>query len=439
MENNRTSLLIRNTIASFVLKGWSAIVVLTMVPLTLKMLGVYNNGVWLTISSILMWVNLLDIGLGNGLRNSVAKYVALNDPVKVRQAISSTFFMLSIVTIPIVCLSGLFLWNADIYELLNIDKVLVPNLRTVLIVAIIFTANTFILKAVGNFYMGMQLPAVNNLIVCIGQTLSLLITYLAYYTGNRSLLTVVIINTSAPLLAWCLSLPYTFGYKYTQYKPHFRYIDLNLSKKLCSVGMQFFFIQICGLILFSSSNIIISKMFSPADVTPYQIACRYFNIAFIIFSTICMPFWNATTDAFARNDYSWITKNLRILDLLSLGTIVLLCLMIALSDYVYVLWIGDEPKISLNLSISVAAYIAILTISQRYSIILNGLNIIKIQMVFTGIATIIFLPLAWIACKSFTSVESLVWVMCFVNIPGLFANMWKYYRIIPKAQTSIKQ
>ena len=52
----RTSLLIKNVLLSFFIKGWSALVVLVMVPLTLQCLGNYKNGVWLTISSMLVWI-----------------------------------------------------------------------------------------------------------------------------------------------------------------------------------------------------------------------------------------------------------------------------------------------------------------------------------------------------------------------------------------------
>ena len=59
--DQRSFLLIKNVVASFAIKGWSALVVLLMVPLTLKILGVYNNGVWLTISSILIWIDLTEL------------------------------------------------------------------------------------------------------------------------------------------------------------------------------------------------------------------------------------------------------------------------------------------------------------------------------------------------------------------------------------------
>lgn len=76
MKDKRTKLLVRNVIASFFIKGWAACVTLMMVPLTLKCLGVYQNGVWLTISSLLVWVDHMDIGLGNGLRNKLALHMA---------------------------------------------------------------------------------------------------------------------------------------------------------------------------------------------------------------------------------------------------------------------------------------------------------------------------------------------------------------------------
>ena len=100
--SQRSLLILKNIIASFFVKGWSAVIVLLMVPLTLKMLGAYSNGVWLTISGILIWIDFMDIGLGNGLRNTVAEYVAQGDDAKTRMAVSSAFFMLTLIIIPML-------------------------------------------------------------------------------------------------------------------------------------------------------------------------------------------------------------------------------------------------------------------------------------------------------------------------------------------------
>ena len=47
----------KNIIASIIIKGLSMIITLLLVPLTLGYLSSYEYGVWLTLSSILNWIN----------------------------------------------------------------------------------------------------------------------------------------------------------------------------------------------------------------------------------------------------------------------------------------------------------------------------------------------------------------------------------------------
>ena len=421
--NQRTLLILKNIVASAVVKGWSALVVLLMVPLTLKMLGAYSNGVWLTISGILIWIDFMDIGLGNGLRNTVAKFVALGDTKKVRMAVSSTFFILTLIIIPLL-------------SLLGVDPTVVPKLDVILTVALTLTSITFILKAIGNLYMGLQLPAVSNLIMCLGQTLALAVTFLAYTLGCRSLMYVVFINTLSPLIVWSIFYPYTFFFRYPQYRPSFRFIDKHMSRQLCSQGVKFFVLQIFSVVLFASVNVIISKLFSPSEVTPYQIAYRYFSLVLVAFNIIAMPFWNATTDAYSRGDMTWIRNASRKLDIVVMVSLAILVVMVLLSGFVYDIWIGDEVKIPVKLSAAMAAYIFVLVVSLRYSYILNGVNALRIQLIFTIIATVAFVPLSWYAGNTFRDVTSIVWVMCVINVPGMVANAWKYYQIFYKNKTS---
>ena len=63
LSTYRNNLIKKNILASFVLKGYAAIISLMLVPLTLNCLGTLKNGVWLTISSILLWIDQMDIGL----------------------------------------------------------------------------------------------------------------------------------------------------------------------------------------------------------------------------------------------------------------------------------------------------------------------------------------------------------------------------------------
>ena len=55
--NKRTALIRKNILASFLIKGWTGLVYLLIVPVTLKCLGEYENGIWLTISAMLIWID----------------------------------------------------------------------------------------------------------------------------------------------------------------------------------------------------------------------------------------------------------------------------------------------------------------------------------------------------------------------------------------------
>ena len=51
-NNKRTALMRKNILASFLIKGWTGLIYLLIVPITLKCLGEYENGLWLTISAL---------------------------------------------------------------------------------------------------------------------------------------------------------------------------------------------------------------------------------------------------------------------------------------------------------------------------------------------------------------------------------------------------
>ncbi len=430
VSKHRSSLLQKNIMASFLAKGWSAVIVFLMVPDTLKCLGDYNNGVWLTISSVMLWIDNLDIGLGNGMRNKLAVYLAHGEEERARSLVSSTFAMLTYIIIPtLLVLLGLIM-TCDTYQLLNVEPDNVVNLDQILMVTITLVCTTFIFKLIGNFYMGLQLPAVSNLLIAIGQTLALIGTYIVYMSGSHSLLHIALVNTACPLLVYLTAFPCTFCYKFPHLKPSFRLVNLQEAKEVINMGILFFIIQISGVVLLMTSNILISKLFSPAMVTPYQIAYRYFSIMLVAFTVVCMPFWNATTDAYERGDLQWIHNATKKLRLMTIAIIIGLTVMVLISDLVYAIWIGDDCNIDFRMSIAVAVYIFILIYSMRYSYFINGIGKLRLQLVFSTTAAILFIPLAYLVVKLTDDIIWFIAVMCFVNIPGLIVNRLQFNKLI---------
>lgn len=408
-----------------------------MVPLTLHCLGVYKNGIWLTISSLLVWIDNLDIGLGNGLRNYLAECIAKDDREGARQAVSSTFVMLIVIIVPVCLLLCLAACLANLYGFLNVDSRIVPDLTKIIVLCLIFVCSTFIFKFVGNVYLGLQLPAVNNMLQALGQTLALLFTVLIYLNGSDSLLLIAVANTTAPLIAYLLSYPYTFYVRYKSLRPSLAFVKKSVLKRLLSTGLMFFVIQISGVLLFMSSNILISRLFSPDFVTPYQVAYRYFYIPLLLFMIVCTPYWSATTDAYSRNDMAWIRESNRKLNRLVLIISAVVVLMILISNPFYNLWVGKDVHIPVSVTVMMAFYILITAASLRYSLVLNGLGALRLQLITTVSAAVSFIPLAIVAAKFTGSLAGFLSVLCLVNIPGLIINKIQFNRIINKTAKGI--
>lgn len=433
---DRSRYLYANIAASFLIKGWSAVVVLLLVPATLHCLGEYQNGIWLTISSLLLWIDNMDIGLGNGLRNKVAEYMAHDETERTRRLISSTFAMLTCIIIPVLLILLLLIAVSDPYGVLNAEPSKVSHLDQVLMVTVTLVCTSFIFKLIGNFYMGLQLPAVSNLLIALGQTLALVGTYIVLWSGSHSLMHIALVNTAAPLLVYLIAYPITFYYKYPQLRPAFSLINLKEAKEVVNMGAQFFIMQISSVVLFMTSNLLISKIFSPSMVTPYQITYRYFSVLLVAFTVICMPFWNATTDAYERNDIEWIRQATRKLRLMTIGILVMMMVMVVISPWVYDIWIGDIT-IDFRMSIVMATYIFILIYSMRYSYFINGIGKLRLQLIFTVSAAIIFIPLAYLATQWTHNIIWFMVVMCLVNIPGLIINRIQFHKLINGKATGI--
>ncbi len=421
---------------AFLLKGWAGIVYLILMAVTLRCLGIYENGIWLTISSVIIWIDLMDLGLGNGLRNILATAIAQGNKEKARVVVSTTFFMLIGIVIPLALISFLLINCIDLYGLLNIDSTRVPNLKQVICVAVLMVCISFIFKFIGNVFMALQLPAVSHGFVVGGQTVGLILTILLYLGKCSSLMRVTIANTAAPLLIYSAAYIITFYKIYPHLRPSIKYIRRSALSQLFSLGIKFFLLQVAGLIIFSTSSILISHYFSPTEVTNYQAAYRYFSILTLLFTIVSMPFWSATTDAYEHKDWEWIKSSMRkIMKVILLALTIATC-MVIMAPSVYVLWMGNEVHIKASTNIFMAIYIMTLIYSLAYSTILNGMGKLKLQIICTTTAALFFIPVVFVLTP-LIGLNGIILALILVNIPGAIINTWQYLHILRTEENNL--
>jgi len=437
ISSERSERLARNVMWSFGIKLWSAAIQFLLVPLTLGCLGEYTNGVWLTISSMLLWIDNMDIGLGNGMRNRLAAYLAHGRLLRARALVSSTFAMVAAIMAVTFLVIAAAIALTDTYRLFNVSPQIVEGFPRVLVATVLLVCSTFVFKLLGNFYMAIQLPAASNLLVTLGQTLALVATAVVYFLGGHSLMYVALANTVPPLLVYLAAYPYTFVARYPQLRPTARLVSLSEAKGVVSMGLKFFVMQVSAIVLFMSANLLISNLFSPAMVTPYTVAYRYLSLMFMVFAVVATPFWSATTDAYERGDLRWVGYASAKLNLLMVAILVAIVAMVAIAPWVYRLWVGSKVSVPMAMTIAMAVYVYIVILSQRYSYLINGIGKLRLQLVVTAMAALLFIPLAFLAVRLVHSPVAFIAAMCIVNLPGLVINYLQFNKLIHHTATGI--
>lgn len=427
----RTNNIIKNVKLTFLFKIWISIVTFLQVPIIIDCLGTYQNGVWLTISSLILWIDIMDIGLGNGLRNKLSEAIAEGNRRKARQIVSSAFVFLCLIVLPIFIALEITVASLDMHSIFNTHDSLVPNLPESVLFAVAMVCCTFVFKLTGNVYMGLQLPAMNSLIQACGLSLALLFTYLLYYTQHANFFNIVAVNTGCPVLTYIFFYPYTFWYKYPYLRPSFKFFNKDIAVLLLKMGVKFFCIQLGSLFLFASSNMLISQLYNPSIVTTFQISYRYMTLLLTAFTIVAMPLWNATTDAFTKGDWEWIVSANRKMNKISLLFVLCMLLMFLLSKQFYNIWINnDKVIIPYSYTFLIGIYVILLILSTRYSYFLNGVGALRLQLIFTFVDALLFIILAVITSMLSDKIEYFIIIMCITQIPGLIVNKIQFSKII---------
>ena len=389
--DKRTLNVIRNSIATAVLKVGILVCSLIMVPITLDYLNPENYGIWMAMTSILYWFAFFDVGLGNGMRNYMAEALSKGDKDKANSYFSTAIFILTVLAIAIAIVVMPLIQVLDISTILNTKSVDNNGLTNIISIAVFFTLIQFVAKNIGMAYISMQRYMVNDLIIIVGNIISLISVYILAKTTEGNLAYIVVVFTGIPALAF-LGAAIPLFRKHPYLIPQYRCINIGIIKEIVSKGLGFFVIQITScLLVFGSANIIISHYCGPEQVTIYNISFKLFNLLTVAYTIILSPLWNAYTDAIVKNDYDWIKRTYKkTMKMLALSIIVGLILLAA-SGAFFKQWIGNSVTIPFEVSVCVLLYVCSFNFANCSAYLLNGLNKIRVQIVLSIVMTTIYL------------------------------------------------
>lgn len=366
---------------------------LLLVPLTIDYLTKDTYGTWLTISSIVTMMAFLDIGIGNGLRNKFSEAIAKQNVILARAYVSTAYAIFSVIQLALVVIFLIVFryvpWQRIFNTNINTDQ-----LQMVVLLTVVAMAVKLVLDILSYVLFALQEPSRVNLMTLVSSVLVLIGTYALTRYTTGSLVYLAAVTAISPVLIMMVGGLILYSGKLSDYRPTVRLADFKHAKSLLSLGYQFFVIQLAVIIIFYTDNLIVAQLFGPGEVTTYNVAFRYFNAVNILFTIAVAPYWSAFTEAFVKNDVSWMKRTYQYLQKLWIGLVVAVIGMILLANTVYSVWVGDRVKVPFLLSALMGVFVIISCLNSVNSLILNGIGKVRLQLMVALFCATINIPLA---------------------------------------------
>jgi O-antigen/teichoic acid export membrane protein len=103
-------------------------------------------------------------------------------------------------------------------------------------------------------------------------------------------------------------------------RPRIAHLDRAAARRMMQTGTEFFMLQIAGLVVFNSDNLVITHYLGPAEVAPYSVAWRLVGYASVIQTLLIPALWPAFSEAFERGDMAWVRYTFRRTMWITMGT-----------------------------------------------------------------------------------------------------------------------
>ena len=392
-------------------------------------------GAWVTILSVLTWINNFDIGLGSGLKNKLTESIAKNDFDKGKIYVSTAYAAIGIITLIFIIIyfigSSFLDWN----KIFNIYSISSNDLSLLLNIVVIFYLLRFLFSLINPVAHAFQNAIIPSIIILISNAIIIIILIIFQkinIKGIVSLGSVFSIVTVGNLMVFSILL---YKSKYKIIKPTFNKIKMKYTNDLFKLGLKFFIIQISTLIIFATDNMIITQILGPQYVTPYYISFKLFGIFIIGFSIIMTPLWSAYNYAYTKGDYKWIQSILKKLLFLMIPLVICITLAILFSENIIKIWISNKVEIPVLLTILMGVYSILVIWNNIFTILLGGINKIRLGVYIMTFTASINIPLSILLAKQIGISGVILATICCLFITSLISPIQVWYFIYSKRKS----
>jgi O-antigen/teichoic acid export membrane protein len=368
-------------------------------PLAVRYLGAQRYGVWATITTTAVWINLLDLGIANTLTNEISRAYALNDKESARRYFTNALLVTSLAAASVGLLFACLVRHVNWIKVFNVGKsVSAAEVEWTVIAAVGLTLLALPCNLVSKLLAGYQELHRNSIACGIGSVASLVGLALGI-AMQVSMPTLYVMSLGALTFSSLVMMLLVLSQK-PWLLPKPTAIDLHSIKQLFDSGSSFLLIQAAAVVVFSSDNLIVSHHLGASEVTPYSVAWRLASLSALLQTLIFPALWPAYAEAYAKHEYQWIRQTFAV----TLKGVVALNVVCAATLVLFGkpairLWAGRAAVPGTYLLIAMGVWIVVSGFMSVESCLLAALNRTRWQAVLSITAAVLNVALSLVLVR----------------------------------------
>lgn len=386
-EDTRLARILHGGASALVSRGVALLVNAVTLPLTIRYLGPLEYGIWVTISTTVVMLAVMDLGVANTLTNMISRAYAMDDREAAQRYYATAFWTSSSIS-AVLSLVGLLLWpHINWGSLFHLqDPVLIHKVSLCVAIALGFFLLSLPLNLVHRILSGYQQTQITNYFNLLNNVLSLT-AILVVIKLHGSLVTLMLMYSGSLLLGSVALNIWVNLWDRRWLMPAPRFIRRAVIGDLMSSGMGFFILQLAGIVVYNSDNLIITHYLGAADVTPYSVTWRLAGYAAVLQTAVLPSLWPAYSEAYARGDYDWVRRMFWNTVRIAMGAVTVAVLVLVFCGRWLIRWYAGPAGVPDQLLLcAICAWTLMCAGMELEACLLAAINRVRAQGILSAVA-----------------------------------------------------
>lgn len=417
-------------------KGVSGLSLFVSIPLLIKYFGQTNYGLWVLVFALFQWVFSMDFGLASVLKTKIPVLIQENKIDEIKNYIKSTY-RLTIVISLFIFISFLILVNLiDLKTFFKIPDFSTNFITNLFLINIFFFCLNFILNVQKSLFVAFLKGKYSEQSIAINQILFLIVLVLIIYfepnlNNKQKLISISLANGVVGLIVNGLYTFYFFYLEKITLKSNLEHTN-RFVKELIGLGLKYMMIQIGLLFIFTIDNYILSNVFGPKDIVPYEVVNKLFQLPVMIILAALSPLWSMFANDYNDKNYLVLLSKFKKFNITFLGILFFIVLIALFCPFIIPIWIHNEIIIPENLILYMSIVTALRIFVSFYSFFLYGVEKINNYIIILIISVVIKIPLTYFFIHLNFGINSVILSTLFIMILWIISIPFECYRIIKK-------